>query len=65
MKYRSKQGDVLDAVCFEHYGREGLTEFVLQENHGLADHGAVLPSGILIQLPDAPPPKPTLQSLFD
>lgn len=65
MIYRSKQGDVLDAICFEHYGREGLTEFVLHVNHGLASYGSILPSGVLIELPAAPTPKPQLQSLFD
>ncbi|MCY7295089.1 tail protein X [Alteromonas sp. a30] len=65
MLYRTRQGDVLDEICFNHYQREDLTEFVLHSNRGLAGQGAVLPSGLLIELPEAPNPEPQLNSLFD
>lgn len=65
MEYRTKQGDVLDEICFNHYGREGLTEFVLQANRGLSSKGPVFPSGIIINLPPAPVKKPVTITLFD
>jgi len=53
---RAQQGDTVDAICWRHYGRTaGVTEAVLDANPGLADLGAVLPNGHLIDLPDAPP----------
>lgn len=52
VKYRTKEGDVLDAVCWQYYGRrDDTTEQVLAANPGLAQHGPVLPSGLLITLP--------------
>lgn len=52
MKYRTKDGDVLDAVCAKHYG-DGFdqVEAVLAANPGLAAHGPILASGIIIKLP--------------
>ncbi|WP_312948105.1 tail protein X [Superficieibacter sp.] len=53
MNVRAQQGDTLDAVCARYYGRtEGVFEAVLAANPGLAEHGAVLPHGIVIELPD-------------
>jgi len=54
MKYLTKDGDVLDAVCYKHYGRESATVEVLAANPGLADAGMVLTAGIIIELPDLP-----------
>lgn len=55
MIYRTKDGDVLDALCHTHYGaRAGATEAVLAVNPGLAAFGPVYPSGVLIQFPDLP-----------
>lgn len=53
MKYRTKDGDVLDAICLEYYNKDGMLEAVYEANTGLADHGPVLPSGVLVILPDA------------
>jgi len=51
--YTTKAGDMVDEVCFKHYGHDaGMTEKVLEANVGLADFGAVLPAGITIILPD-------------
>lgn len=54
MKYSTIRGDILDAICTAHYG---LGEFdlalVLAANIGLARLGPVLPSGIIVQLPEA------------
>lgn len=54
MKYRTKRGDVLDQVCRDYYGPGGedMIEDVLDANRGLAAHGAILPAGIMIELPD-------------
>jgi phage tail protein X len=69
MRYRCKAGDVLDAICATHYGTEhGTTEMVLRENHGLADYGTHLPTGLVIELPDIvanPTPVTQQVSLWD
>jgi phage tail protein X len=55
MQYRTKTGDMLDAICHKIYaGQVGATELVLEANAGLADYGPVLPSGLVIELPDLP-----------
>lgn len=56
MTYRTREGDMLDAICWRHYGRENAVTAVLNANPGLADRGTILPSGIQITLPDLPPP---------
>ncbi len=59
-RYRTQQHDVLDAVCFQYYGRQtGTTEAVLEANPHLADRGPVLPAGIIIVMPDLPVPETT------
>ena len=59
MHYRTRDGDMLDAICHAHYGTSrGYTERVLEANPGLADHGPILPAGIVIELPDVAPPEP-------
>lgn len=56
--YRTKQGDVLDAiVCKQYNGQSGALEQVLEANKGLAAQGAVLPMGVLVTLPDLPKPQ--------
>lgn len=57
--YRTKQGDVLDAVVFKYYeGQAGALEQVLEANRGLAKYGTVLPAGLAVVLPDLPKPSP-------
>jgi phage tail protein X len=52
-QYRAKQNEVLDAICYEHYGSEtNYTEMVLTANPNLAELGTHLPIGTLINLPD-------------
>lgn len=69
MTYRTRDGDVLDAICATHYGTENLSYIVtqvLEANPGLADRGAVYPSGLFITLPDmAPPVQASAYSLWD
>lgn len=50
--YRTREEDMLDDICWRHYGREGAVKEVLEANVGLADYGPVLPSGVRIVLPD-------------
>jgi len=39
-RYRTKEGDVLDRVCWKHYGAQaGAVEAVLEANTNLAEHG--------------------------
>jgi len=50
--YRTAQDDMLDLICWRHYGRQsGAAEAVLEVNPGLSDQGPVYPSGVLITLP--------------
>ena len=52
MKYRTKDGDTLDAICWAHYGQQaGAVEDVLEANPGLAQAGTVFSAGVLIELP--------------
>ncbi|EFV3689816.1 tail protein X [Salmonella enterica subsp. enterica serovar Pomona] len=53
--YQTRDGDILDAICAVHYGTENLSyslSQVLEANQGLAELGAVYPSGLYITLPD-------------
>ena len=53
--YRTRSNDVLDDICYRHYGRTtGTVEAVMIANPGLADQGPMLPSGLLITLPELP-----------
>lgn len=51
-RLRTQQHDTVDAVCWRHYGSTtGVVEAVLAANPGLAEHGPVLPTGLLVDLP--------------
>ena len=53
MKYVTQKGDMLDEICWHHYGRtSGVVEAVLKANHGLADKGMVYDGGLEITLPE-------------
>ena len=58
MIYRTKDGDMVDHICYKHYGSGHMTSVVLQENTGLAELGPVLPAGIEITLPQNSPQNP-------
>lgn len=52
-QYRTRDGDMLDAVCKAWYGESSrYTEAVFESNPDLAELGAVLPAGVVIELPD-------------
>ena len=56
--YQTKDGDVLDAICWHTYGTTlGTVEVVLQANRQIADSDAVFDAGITITLPDIAVPK--------
>lgn len=56
--YTTKDGDMLDAICDEHYGRtDGTLEMVLDANRALAYQPTVLEAGLVIELPDLPEEK--------
>jgi len=55
IQYFSKTGDMVDAICYRNYGtNQGTAEIVYEANRCLADFGAILPSGVVINLPDIP-----------
>ena len=54
--YRTREGDMLDAICFKHYGRESAVTEVMKSNPGLADYGPILPSGLSIKMPELSAP---------
>ncbi|MFJ3046976.1 tail protein X [Herbaspirillum chlorophenolicum] len=52
MQVRSRQGDTLDALVFRYLGTSsGYVEQALSLNPDLAQLGAVLPSGTIVNLP--------------
>lgn len=51
MRYRTRDGDVLDAICWTYYGRVDVVPAVLEANRDLARLGPVLPAGVLVELP--------------
>ena len=62
--YRTRDGDMVDAICRRYYGIEsGTVEAVLEANPGLADYGAVLPAGILVELPELPQSLKTIDTV--
>ena len=67
MRYRTRPGDMLDAICHKFYtGRPGATEAVLEANPGLCRFGPLLPEGEVIELPELPQPQaPGQVSLWD
>ncbi len=55
--YVTIEGDVLDHLCWRHYGREwDTTEAVLLANPGLANNGMHLAADRAIVFPYLPPP---------
>lgn len=54
--YITKVFDRLDKIVYARYGdtKNGIVEYVLDQNPGLELYGILLPPGITIQLPDRP-----------
>ena len=51
MKYRTREGDMLDQICRAHYGRSDAVPQVLEANPYLAEQPAILPGNLIIELP--------------
>ena len=49
VKYTTKEGDVLDWICWKHYGTTDVLEQVLAVNSRATQYK--LPAGIVINLP--------------
>lgn len=66
MMARAMQGDTLDLLCWRTLARTDIVEATFALNPGLADHGPVLPAGLLVELtsPATVTPRPTV-SLWD
>jgi phage tail protein X len=47
--YTTKEGDVLDWICYKHYGTTSVLKQVLAANPDLTDEK--LPAGIAVKLP--------------
>lgn len=51
--YKTKDGDVLDDICFKHYGHtNGTVEKVLEANRFLGFEPPILKAGLSIILPE-------------
>ena len=51
--YTTKDGDVLDSICWKYYGStSGTVEKVLEDNRHLANLPAIFAAGVKIILPD-------------
>lgn len=57
LEYRTKDLDTVDLIAFRVYGStaDGVVERILEDNPGIADLGATLPGGLLLQLRDPEP----------
>lgn len=57
-QYLTREGDMVDRICWKFYGRQsGAVEAVLEANPQLADHGPLLPAGLVIDLPTLAEPE--------
>ena len=64
VRYRTRDGDSLDVICWKHYGRQaGAVEAVLEANPGLAGVGPTLPAGWVIGLPELTQPVQEIETL--
>ena len=50
----TRDGDVLDALIWRHYGRGDVLAAVLEANPNLATLPPVLTAGLVIELPELP-----------
>lgn len=63
---RTSDGDVLDTLCYQHYGHlNGTVEAVLAANRLLADEAQPLRSGLLISFPTISEPLGEQVQLWD
>ena len=63
---RTSDDDLLDTLCYQHYGHlNGTVEAVLAANRLLADESQPLRVGLLITFPDLPEPVGEQVQLWD
>lgn len=63
---RTSDGDLLDTLCYQHYGHlNGTVEAVLAANRLLADEPQPLGTGLLITFPDIERPTVEQVQLWD
>lgn len=53
-QYLTKTGDMLDEIAYQYYGNTNnkVVERILDANFGLSQYEALLPAGVLIELPE-------------
>lgn len=50
--FTTKGGEMLDEICFAHYGNDDQSDKVLKANKGLEKQPFILPPGVSIVLPE-------------
>ena len=66
MKYRTREGDMLDQICLGYYGRVDVIAAVLEANPQLSELSTTLPAGLVIELPTLTLPNTTTEiNLWD
>lgn len=62
---RTCDGDLLDTICYSHYGRmAGTVEAVYAANPGLAALVQPFAEGVIVRLPDLPVPRNDVLQLW-
>jgi len=53
-QYLTKAGDTLDEIAYRYYGNTNnkVVERILEVNFGISQYEALLPAGVLIELPE-------------
>ena len=53
-QYLTKAGDTLDEIAYRYYGHTNnkVVERILEVNFGISQYEALLPAGVLIELPE-------------
>lgn len=53
-QYLTKTGDTLDEIAYRYYGNTNnkVVERILEVNFGISQYEALLPAGVLIELPE-------------
>ncbi|MDH1518501.1 tail protein X [Acinetobacter johnsonii] len=54
VQYLTKAGDTLDEIAYRYYGNTNnkVVERILEVNFGISQYEALLPAGVLIELPE-------------
>ena len=51
-KYITSEDEILDEICFRHYGTMDVVETVLKSNPDTANYKRTLPANLIINFPD-------------